>query len=118
MCISDVLGYPQPNGELRALKSGRNMEDKAFKEYEQYLKNTGHKNVKVQQFGLFVNVSTNYLDESPGRIVSCDCCPRRVLGVKCPMTCMHASPSSSNVEYLQEKLTINTSLKYRVKWLS
>ena len=114
-CISDVLGYSQPNGELRALKYGRNMEDKACKEYEQYLKSKGHKNVNVQRCGLFVNVSSPYLGASPDRIISCDCCPKRVLEVKCPMTCMHESPSSSNVECLQEvngEVKLKNSHKY------
>ena len=47
------------------------------------LKEIGHKSVKVNECGLCVAKNEPYMGATPDRLVTCDCCPNRVLELKC-----------------------------------
>ena len=113
--ISEVLDYNKPSSDLKALKYGRRQEQNACDTFESVLKNEGHRNVKVEKCGLFVNSSAPYLGASPDRIVSCSCCPKRVLEVKCPLKCSNTTPTPDYVECLEEvngSIMLKRSHKY------
>lgn len=91
--VSEVLQYKSPPSTLKALKYGRRMEDTAARKYEKVMTELGHKNLKVAKCGLFVSESVPYIGASPDRMVTCDCCGKRVLEIKCPLSCSHTAPS-------------------------
>ena len=45
-----------------------------------------HRNLKVEQGGLFVKSDRPYIAGGPDGIVSYNCCPKAVLEIKCPFT--------------------------------
>ena len=98
---SDILGYSQPPKEKTAY--GYKNENIAAVKYEELLIQKGHKQVKVSECGLFVGKNEPYLGASPDRIVTCECCPQRVLEIKCPTVGEEEQISPKNVTYLYEK---------------
>ena len=113
--IADALDYKTPPSQIKELQYGRKMENIACEAFESMLKNSGHTDVKVEKCGLFVSKSAPYIGASPDRLVTCLCCGRRVLEVKCPASCATAVPSESTVEYLvyrDGKCKLNRNSKY------
>ena len=99
--ISETLQYVTPPETIRHLKYGLRLESTARRAYESMLKRTGHKDVKITLCGLLVDKDLPYIGASPDGIVECSCCSKRLLEIKCPTSCMHASPNETNVECLQ-----------------
>ena len=58
-------------------------ETEARKMYERISK-AHHKDFKVIENGLFINPQWPFIGESPDGIISCQCCTRGVLEIKCP----------------------------------
>ena len=98
------------------LKYGRSMEVNAvnlfcdlFSEY--------HKNVKVEECGLFLDNTLPVIGTSPDRIISCSCYHKACLEVKCPYSISYTSPQDPNVDlpYLKRvdgKLSLHRSHQY------
>ena len=55
----------------------------ALNAYIQWSKHM-HPNMKVEEAGLFVSKTDPYLAASPDAIVSCECCKKGVIEIKCP----------------------------------
>ena len=53
---------------------------------EKYVKATkpSHNNLKISENGLFVNPQWPFIGASPDGIITCECCTRGVLEIKCP----------------------------------
>ena len=56
----------------------------------------------MEQCGLFVKSDCPYIAGSPDGIVSCNCCPKAVLEIKCPFTLADKSVKDGwkNLDYL------------------
>ena len=80
--VFTIMQYSSPNPDIPALKWGRSHEDEAFTKYVSDMK--GHVNLKVHKSGQFINPSHPYLGASPDGIISCDCCGKGVIEIKCP----------------------------------
>ena len=100
--LARVMGYIKVNPNLPSLKHGRQIEPIAIHEYRKTSSANGHKHVKINQCGLFVDSQRGYLGASPDGLVEC-CCGEGILEVKCPISCAHTFPSSDNVAFLVEK---------------
>ena len=100
--VSEVMEYATPPSELKTLSYGRRMERQARKCLEAVLKRNGHKNLCVSESGLHVSKTLTYIGASPDGMVSCSCCQKMVLEIKCPTTCMHEVPVAENTECLEQ----------------
>ena len=92
------------------------MEENAVNEFFN-IKAKIHKNLKLLDCGLFLDKVNSFIGASPDRIVSCSCCPRACLEVKCPYSVNFMSPEDPNASllYLQNingKLVLKESHKY------
>lgn len=61
------------------------------------------KHKKVSLSGLFIKSDRPYIAGSPDGIVSCQCCPQKVLEIKCPITFESKSPLQhlESIDYLK-----------------
>lgn len=80
ICRSSSLNLQTP-----AISWGNAYEGTARKEFIESQKSF-HKNFSVSENGLFINPTYPFLGASPDGIVLCDCCPIRLLEIKCPYT--------------------------------
>ena len=82
-----------------------NMDDKmsvAIKEYVQVM------GVEVEPAGLVVSATKIYIEASPNGIVSCSCCGRGCVEIKCPLSVAHTIRSADVLAYLAYKPADNT----------
>ena len=102
--------------DIPALKYGRSMEVNAVNVFCD-LFSENHKNVKVEECGLFLDKTLPVIGASPDRIISCSCCHKACLEVKCPYSISYTSPHDPNVDlpYLKRvdgKLSLHRSHQY------
>ena len=114
--FQNVSGLVFVNPNIPALKYGRSMEENAVNGFFN-IKAKIHKNLKLLDCGLFLDKDNSFIGASPDRIVSCSCCPRACLEVKCPYSVNFMSPEDANASlpYLQNingKLVLMESHKY------
>jgi hypothetical protein len=83
--VANVLGKSQSIDNVPAIEYDRASENTARNLFFT-LESQKHKNLKVEQCGLFVKSDRPYITGSPDGIVSCNCCPKAVLEIKCPFT--------------------------------
>jgi hypothetical protein len=79
MCLLE--GGPNPN--LFNLKYGREMEEPARKKYIAFKEGEGHVNINVQTSGLILSKQHSFIAASPDGIVTCDCCNKGLVELKC-----------------------------------
>lgn len=72
----------QNNARTATMRRGISLECNARKCYES--QRASHDNLVVRQCGLFIIEGHPYMGTSPDGLVKCDCCPERVLEIKCP----------------------------------
>ena len=89
------LMFVSPN--IPALKYGRSMEVNPVNVFCD-LFSENHKNVKVEECGLFLDKTLPVIGASPDRIISCSCCHKACLEVKCPYSISYTSPHDPNVD--------------------
>ena len=77
------------------------MESTAADRYKEIMIELGHKHVAVNECGLFILDTVPFIGASPDRIVSCSCCGKHVLEIKCPLKLAHICPSEETVECLK-----------------
>ena len=97
-----VSGRTFVNPNIPALKYGREMEINAVNEFQK-MHAISHKNIKVEQCGLFLLPEKPFIGCSPEGIVFC-CCGKSCLKIKCPYSINCASPTDPRV-----------TLSYRLK---
>ena len=83
--VAKVLGKSQSIDHVPAIEYGHASENTARNLFFT-LESQKHRNLKVEQCGLFVKSDRPYITGSPDGIVSCNCCPKAVLEIKCPFT--------------------------------
>ena len=99
------------NPNIQALKYGREMEINAVNEFQK-MHAISHKNIKVEECGLFLMPEKPFIGCSPDRIVFC-CCGKPCLEIKCPYSINYTSPTDPKVtlSYLSkskdDKLALN-----------
>ena len=105
------LTYINPN--IPALKYGRNMEDQAANSFFEAMK-TAHKNIKLNNCGLFLDKLVPVIGASPDRIMTCDCCLPACVEIKCPYSINYTTPRNENISlpYLKKDMKINRNHKY------
>lgn len=70
-------------------------EDLARNEYLEKM-NKSHEDAEVFLSGLILNPNFPFLGASPDGILSCNCCPQRLLEIKCPFKYRFQSPTSED----------------------
>ena len=65
----------------------------------------------VNLCGLFVDPELSYMGATPDGVVSCDCCGKGVVELKCPFSISHQAPSADNLPYLCRNEQGRTCLK-------
>ena len=100
--IESLCNEPADIDEVEAVKYGRTMEPEARQQYIKCLRNRGHKNVDVQQCGLFVDKENSFIGASPDGLVSC-CCGQGLLEIKCPLKSSHVDPNRELPSYIDIK---------------
>ena len=81
------------------IKYGLQMEPEARKAFTKKLKADGHTNVQVKTCGLMLNNKYPCMAASPDGMITCDCCPTRVLEIKCPVRCIGKHPEEAPLEF-------------------
>lgn len=93
---------------LPSIKHGKLTEPKAAKRVQAAIESQeGHKNVRVESCGLFIDHDKQYLAGSPDGLVFCDCCSEpRLLEIKCP------TREISKLEYLDTEKKLKSKTSY------
>ena len=74
----------------KACEFGRRHEADALRMYNDSMKST-HTLFELKSCGLFLDVDNPYIGASPDGIISCSCCGKGVVEVKCPFSCRDIS---------------------------
>ena len=82
------------------MKHGLAMEPHAKRKLVEVYK-LSHKNVKCDEVGLCVSPDYPHLGASPDLLLSCSCCGKFVVEIKCPESIKMTSPSVHNISYLE-----------------
>jgi hypothetical protein len=102
-----VSGLCFVNPDIPALKYGRIMEVEAINCFYEIMR-TKHRNLKIQECGLFLFDEMPFIGGSPDRIMTCSCCPNACIEVKCPVSINFTSPLSPSVKLPYLKRDGNT----------
>ena len=78
--VAKVLGKSQSIDHVPAIKYGRGNENTARNLFFAWSPQK-HRNLKVEQCGIFVKSDRPYIAGSPDGIVSCNFCPKAVLEI-------------------------------------
>ena len=81
--LINIMEYNNITLNVPAVVWGQEMEDRARQGYALLMAQT-HKDFNISPSGLVVRPSEPHLGSSPGGIITCACCCRGVLEVKCP----------------------------------
>ena len=95
------------------------MEEEAVHSFEEIYRRS-HKNVKISECGLCLCREMPFVGGSPDRMVSCSCCGKFCLEVKCPFSIRHTTPVDPQVHlpYLKrrdDQLVLNENHKYHTQ---
>ena len=102
---------------IPSLQYGQEMEEVARKAYIEEMKRLKHKDFSVTNCGLFISKDRYYISASPDGLVSCCCCEKGLLEIKCPSSIANEKPTEANVSYLQRHLQEN-KLKHTHQYFS
>ena len=75
-----------------------------------------HKQFCLTDTGLILLKEHPYIGASPDGLISCLCCGRGVLEIKCPYSIIDQEPSATNLVYLAESETKLTYLKTKTNY--
>ncbi|CAC5370028.1 unnamed protein product [Mytilus coruscus] len=116
--VAKVLGKTSNIDHVPAIKYGRAHENTARNLFLA-LESPKHRNFKVDHCGLFVKADRPCIAASPDGIVSCLCCTKQVLEIKCPFSLANKSVVDgwNNLDNLQmnestQRLELNLSHSY------
>lgn len=114
-----ISGIKKINPLIPALRYGRAMEDEAANTFMKLFAET-HTNVSVEECGIFLCSDMPFVGGSPDRIISCDCCGKACLEVKCPFSISHLSPSHADAKlpYLKRDMNLKLSLSKNHKYFT
>jgi hypothetical protein len=113
--VAKVFGKSQSIDHVPAIKYGR-ANEKTARTLFFALESQKHRNLKVEQCGLFVKSDRPYIAGNPDGIVSYNCCPTAVLEIKYPFTLLDKSVKDGwkHLDYLNmnDKQILELSQKH------
>lgn len=110
--VAEIMGYIKAPSVFN-LRWGSQMEPKAKEAF--IAKESGaHRGFQLHGCGLFVMGKHPYLAASPDAIVSCECCDKAVLEVKCPATLKGQSFSTDTKQltYMNQSMQLRRDHAY------
>ena len=78
ICYPEAFSFPSKQTEW-----GCKHEKQAQEKYEKVTK-PSHNNLQISENGLFINPQWPFIGASPDGIITCECCTKGVLEIKCP----------------------------------
>ena len=107
------------NPEIPPLKYGREMEPHAIASFTTMFE-TYHRKATVQSCPIFLCNDLPFLGGSPDSIVTCDCCGKFCLEVKCPFTIKGCVPLNPEVKlnYIRKENSQSMMLKKSHRYYS
>ncbi len=108
----NVTSVPKMPGK-ESLKWGRAKEAVAIELYSKAM-SEHHQNFRVVTSGLVVHPKVAYVRASPDGIAMCDCCPRRLVEVKCPYKARDITVKEAIKQKVIKFLEMGTD-KYQLK---
>ena len=109
--VASILA-PQPLS-TPAIRWGVENEEKARNEYLIFMQGT-HDSFQVTNTGLHVNPLCPHLGASPDGLISCSCCGKGLLEIKCPYSIRDLDPTSA-VYFKNSKLSTSHHYFYQVQ---
>lgn len=99
----------------KATEYGNKFEPVALRKFEEDMKKC-HVNTKVKESGLYLHC-VGYVGASPDGVLSCDCCGKSLVEIKCPFTLAASNPNHDfeKTRFMKkwgEKITLNRNHKY------
>ncbi len=115
--IDTIAGRKKVNPLLPSLRYGQAMENDAVQAFVDIYEKS-HTNVKVEECGIFLCQDMPFVGGSPDRILSCQCCGKSCLEVKCPFSITHLSPvdAEAKLPYLKKDANLQTFLNRNHKY--
>ena len=84
---------------IPALKYGRDMEIEAVNTFADYIKNY-HQDCIISECVLVLDETMPYIRTSPDRLMSCLCCGKACIEIKCPYSINYTDADEQNLDYL------------------
>ena len=69
-----------------------------------------HKELTFRDCGLFLDKESSFVDATPDKLMSCECCNFACVEVKCPYSINYTTPQDGNLQYL-----VNENGSYNIK---
>lgn len=110
--VAEIMGYVK-TPRVANILWGSQMESEAkiaFMNYE----HDKHSQFMLSECGLHVMAELPFIAASPDALVSCACCEKAVLEIKCPAS-LKADPNFSRLAYLDEDLKLRHNHAYYVQ---
>lgn len=89
---------------LELCRWGCSHEKQAIETYESEVSNH-HTKFSIEAAGLFISMERPYVGASPDGIISCECCGRGTLEVKCPFCYKENFPEEDTAGFCMKKNT-------------
>ena len=104
------------NPNIPALKYGRDIEIEAVNAFAEYIKNYDQDCI-ISECGLVLEKTMPYIGASSDRLISCSCCGKACIEIKCAYTINHTELNEQNLDYLYKdedavKLTQNHAMLF------
>jgi len=91
-----ISGLTFVSPDIPALKYRQAMEENAANEFLNHFSKQ-HINLKLHECGLFLDEKEPFIGASPDRIMTCLCCPKACVEIKCPYSINYTSPNDPDV---------------------
>ena len=114
-----ISGMASVNPSIPALKYGRDMEIEAINTFAEYITNY-HQDCIISECRLVLNLTMPYIGASPDRLMSCLCCDKACIEIKCPCSINYAEPNEQNLDYLYkdgDAVKLKQNHKYFTQYL-
>lgn len=108
--VSEIMGYVKAP-DVPSLRHGKASEGDARRAFV-LSEERNHRDFKVENTGLFVCPEKPFLGASPDGLVTCSCCTKAVLEIKCPSTCKGKKlrdPDTKLPSYLTKELQLEAT---------
>ncbi|XP_019858639.1 PREDICTED: uncharacterized protein LOC109586852 [Amphimedon queenslandica] len=97
ICYPELFSF-----STKSTRWGCDHEKEALSTYES-VANENHIDLTIKDNGFFIDLCHPYIGASPDGIVSCSCCGKGVLEVKCPHSVKESFPEDNNRSFCMEK---------------
>ena len=87
------------NPKIPALKHGRDRDIKAVNTFAEYIRNY-HQDCIISECGLVLDETMPYIGASPDQLMSCSCCGKACIEIKCPYSISYTEPNEQNLDHL------------------